>query len=55
MQSVSSFCTALLAVPHVLIVPLLCNRSFLYIFLGLATFVVWTQGGFAEQARLHST
>ncbi len=26
-----------------------CSRSFLYVFLGLASFVVWTQGGFAEQ------
>lgn len=25
------------------------RRSFLYVFLGLASFVVWTQGGFAEQ------
>jgi len=25
-------------------------RSFLYVFLGLASFVVWTQGGFAEQS-----
>lgn len=30
-----------------------CNaddRGFLYAFLGLASFVVWTQGGFAEQS-----
>lgn len=26
-----------------------CSRSFLYVFLGLASFVVWSQGGFAEQ------
>ena len=26
-----------------------CCRSFLYVFLGLASFVVWTQGGFQEQ------
>ena len=25
------------------------HRSFLYVFLGLASFVVWTQGGFQEQ------
>ena len=27
----------------------IARRSFLYVFMGLASFVVWTQGGFAEQ------
>jgi len=26
-----------------------CRRSFLYVFIGLASFVVWSQGGFQEQ------
>ena len=48
----AKLCTASSAPPQLLNVPLLCNRGFLYAFLGLASFVVWTQGGFAEQAIL---